>query len=242
MLDAKEELSYDEAAAKIIVALDCSEQEALSLAESLKGKAQWLKIGMTLYYAAGPAIVKKLKDMGFKLFLDLKLHDIPHQVRGAAQSVASLGVDIVSCHALGGAEMIAAAKEGLSSSNKTAKLICITVLTSTDAQTLRSIGICTQLEEQVDLLARLSAEVSDGIVCSPQEAALMRKLLGDSALIVTPGVRPHGDDLQDQSRVCTPAQAIERGASLLVIGRPITQASDPRAKFDEIVNSIRGVG
>ncbi|MGN0072438.1 MAG: orotidine-5'-phosphate decarboxylase [Coriobacteriales bacterium] len=229
---------------RIIVALDCSADEAIVLGEKLAGHARWVKVGMTLYYAVGPAIIRSLHKLGFKVFLDLKLHDIPHQIQGAAASMASAGADLITVHASGGADMMAAALKG---AHRAAReqgapdpLICaITVLTSMDQAALESIGIEGEPLEQVTRLARLAQQAGlSGIVCSPQEAAAMRELLGPDACIVTPGVRPQGAALGDQSRVATPASAFQAGASHLVIGRPITQAADPVAAFEEIVASL----
>lgn len=188
---------------RVIVALDCDRERALELAHELSGHAAWLKVGMTLYYAEGPEIVKTFKDLGFKVFLDLKFHDIPHQVRGAARSASLAGADLLSVHGLGSGAMLAACREGAEEAARLAKLA--------------------------------QANGIDGIVCSPMEAHDMRELLGPDALIVTPGVRPVGAALGDQSRVATPSQAIERGASHIVVGRPITGADDPVAAFDAIV-------
>ena len=183
---------------RVIVALDCDRERALELAHELSGHAAWLKVGMTLYYAEGPQIVKTFKDLGFRVFLDLKFHDIPHQVRGAARSASLAGADLLSVHGLG-----------------------------------------SPVAEEAARLAKLAqANGIDGIVCSPMEAHDMRELLGPDALIVTPGVRPVGAALGDQSRVATPSQAIERGASHIVVGRPITGADDPVAAFDAIVAEL----
>lgn len=233
-----------EARERIIVALDCGREEALALAQALSGHARWLKVGMTLYYAEGPSIVRAFRDLGFKVFLDLKLHDIPHQVRGAARSAALAGADLLSVHGLGSGAMLAAAREGVEQAaaetgGERARLVAITVLTSMDEQALAEVGITCPIPEEAARLAGLArANGIDGIVCSPQEAAAMRQLLGEDALIVTPGVRPAGAALGDQSRVATPAAAIASGASHLVIGRPITGADDPVAAYEAIVDEL----
>lgn len=243
MLEFQTQTAREAALDKLIVALDCSEEQAYCIAEQLQGKARWLKIGMTLFYAAGPRVVEKLKSMGFKIFLDLKLHDIPHQVRGAARSVAALGVDMLSCHASGGKDMIDAALEGLAEASHPDRQICslvaITVLTSFNEQALGDIGVCSQIRDQVELLAKLSA-AAQGVVCSPHEAHMIRELLGPEALVVTPGVRPDKSSLGDQSRVLTPRAALLEGASHLVVGRPICQAEDMLGAFEEIVQEIEG--
>ena len=238
------------AAEKVIVALDCSKQQALTLAQQLAGKAVWLKVGMTLYYAEGPAMVAMLKEQGYKVFVDLKLHDIPHQVRGAAASVVRAGADMLTVHAVGGPEMMRAAYEGAReafaqppalAAEAYPKLLGITVLTSLNANTLQQLGVVRPLEEQVASLASMARICGlDGVVASPQEASRLRALLGPQADIVTPGVRPAGASLDDQSRTATPASAIKDGASQLVIGRPITHAPNPLAAFQAICKEIEG--
>ena len=236
----------NEARDRIIVAIDCGREEALELASELAGHAGWLKVGMTLYYAEGPAIVREFKNRGFKVFLDLKFHDIPHQVRGAARSAALAGADLLSVHGSGGAAMLAAAREGAelaaeATGASRARLVAITVLTSMDQAALEQVGVDAPVAEQAARLATLARDNGiDGIVCSPQEAAAMRELLGEDALIVTPGVRPAGAEIGDQSRVATPVSAIAAGASHLVIGRPITSASDPVAAYEAIVRELTG--
>jgi len=218
---------------RLIVALDTDKPGALELASQLSGTAQWVKVGMTLFYEAGPPIVGDLIGLGFDVFLDLKLHDIPHQVRGAARSVARLGVQMLTVHAGGGEAMIAAAVQGAAEGAADAgvaapAVVAVTVLTSLDDDTLTSIGVGRAASEQVPLLAALAARAgAAGVVCSPNEARAMRQLLGPDALVVTPGVRPAWAAAGDQARVATPRDAFAAGASHLVVGRPITEAADP---------------
>ena len=227
---------------RVIVAIDCGREEALDLADRLSGHARWLKVGMTLFYAEGPAIVAEMRERGFKVFLDLKLHDIPHQVRGAAEAAARTGANLLTIHGLGAGAMMAAAREGVEAAaegGERAKVIAVTVLTSMDQAALSSIGVESPVADEADRLAVLAAQNGiDGVVCSPQEAFRMRELLGEGALVVTPGVRPAGAALGDQSRVATPAQAIARGASHIVVGRPITSADDPVAAYEAIVAEL----
>lgn len=230
-----------DAADRVIVALDCSRAEALRLGRELAGTVGWVKVGMTLFYACGPDIVDYLRGLGFKVFLDLKLFDIPHQVRGAARSAVACGADMLSIHGLGGADMVAAAREGASSVERASfcDIVAITVLTSMDQACADSVGLADPIASEVARLASLAcANGANGIVCSPNEAATMRALLGPAAQIVCPGVRPAGADLGDQSRVATPAQAIERGASRIVVGRPITGSDDPVAAARSIVAEV----
>lgn len=229
---------------RIIVALDCDREEAFALADQLEGHATWLKIGMTLFYAEGPAIVEELKSRGFQIFLDLKFNDIPHQVKGAAYSATLCGADMLTMHATGAVPMMKAAQEGAVAAaqekgTKVPATLGITVLTSMDQDDLTSIGIELPVADQVLRLAALTdAAGISGVVASPQEAALLREKLGSEAYIVTPGVRPVGADKGDQSRVATPKQALTTGASHIVIGRPITQADDPAQAFEDIVKGI----
>lgn len=244
-----------EAVERIIVALDTDVSEARKLAQKLAGKAAWLKVGMTLFYAQGPQIVEEFKALGFKIFVDLKLHDIPHQVRGAARAVAASGADMLTVHAAGGSEMMQAACEGAEEGyalyleqqgtqdkdTVAQRPIClaITVLTSLDAATLASIGVEAAAPQQVARLAQLAEDAGmDGIVCSPQEAALVRSQAKEGFILVTPGVRPAGSSKGDQARVATPAEALKAGADYLVIGRPITAAEDPLMSVSNIESEL----
>lgn len=224
---------------RVIVALDCDRATALDLAKKLQGKAKWLKVGMTLYYAEGPAIVEIFKLLGYKVFLDLKFHDIPHQVAGAAASAVEAGADMITMHAVGGVPMMEAAQNAVDESGTDADTLAITVLTSMDDATLAATGVTRGMQDQVKQLALCAQEAGlSGVVASPQEAAMLRELLGSDALIVTPGVRPAGADLGDQSRVATPKAAFDAGASHIVVGRPITQADDPVAAFERIAAEL----
>ena len=237
-------LNEQQARDAIIVAMDCDRETALDLADKLSGKAVWVKVGMTLFYRYGPAIVDDMRARGLRVFLDPKLHAIPFQIRGAAFSASLTGADILSIHGLGGAQMIAEGRAGAEEAaaergGERTKLVAISVLTSMDAEALASIGVESPIAEEVARLASLAVGAgSDGIVCSPQEAAEMRALLGPDALIVCPGVRPAGSAVGDQKRVATPAATIAAGASKLVVGRPITHADDPAAAFEAIVAEL----
>ena len=233
------------AADRIIVALDTGAAwEAIVMADALAGHAKWVKVGMMLYYAEGPAIIKMFKRRGFNVFLDLKFYDIPHQVQGAARSAAEAGADMITMHTMGGRPMMEAAQRGAEAGaaaigGATPATLGITVLTSMDEPTLREIGVARPMAEQVGALAALakSAGIS-GVVASPQEAAALREALGPEAYVVTPGVRPAGAERGDQSRVATPAEAFAAGASHIVVGRPITQADDPLAAFEAIAAEL----
>lgn len=228
---------------RIMVALDCRADEALRVASLLEGHARWMKVGITLIYDEGPAIVMALKRRGFRVFVDAKFHDIPHQVRGAVKSAALSGADLITVHGFGSAKMMRACRDGAEDAKAVTgyrlKLAAITVLTSMDQEELGLVGVTRPIPQQAAALARLAVDNGvDGVVCSPQEAADMRELLGPDALVITPGVRPVGADLGDQTRVATPLKAIQAGASHIVVGRPIMQAEDPVAAFDSIVQEL----
>jgi orotidine-5'-phosphate decarboxylase len=231
----------------IIVALDLPRHQAVALATMLRGRVRWVKVGMTLFYAEGPGIVSALMDMGFEVFLDLKLNDIPHQVEGAAASITRLGVGMFTVHASGGAAMMRAAVEsarGVAEESGFAapSVLGVTVLTSTDDKGLTEVGVGAKASDQVVRLANLALDAGvDGIVCSPNEAEAIRGLAGPAVLIVTPGVRPAWADAGDQARISTPRAALEAGASHLVIGRPITAATDPAAAVDALLSEIEGM-
>jgi orotidine-5'-phosphate decarboxylase len=233
------------ASERVIVALDCSRDRAYELANLLEGKATWLKIGMTLFYAEGPSIVTAFKKRGFKIFVDLKLHDIPHQVEGAARCITTLGADMLTVHAIGGVPMMEAAVRGITAGvnerNDGARPIslAVTVLTSMNEDMLAQTGVQRPLSQQVEALAYQAREAGlDGVVASPQEAALLRTVFGPNAAIVTPGVRLAGSPLDDQSRVTTPSVACAQGSSHIVVGRPIVEADDPVAAFASFIHDI----
>lgn len=228
---------------KIIVALDCADSaSALRLARKLDPQLCRVKVGKELFTAAGPKLVEKLVDRGFGVFLDLKFHDIPNTVCKACEVAAHLGVWMIDVHASGGLPMMQAAREGVERSGQNPFLIAVTVLTSMDQLTLHQIGVASKLQDQVLNLARLTQEAGlDGVVCSPLEALELREALSEQFLLVTPGIRPARTDLNDQSRVATPALALSFGASYLVIGRPITQARSPLAALEAITQEIASV-
>ena len=191
------------------------------------------------YLSAGPALVKELVANGYDVFLDLKFHDIPNTVRQASSAAAKLGVWMLNVHALGGAAMMQAAREGIEIVAQRPYLIAVTVLTSMSARDLQELGIAKPLPQVVDQLARSAISNGlDGVVCSAQEAPSLRDSIGDSALLVTPGIRPDWASSNDQQRIVSPQQALAAGASYLVIGRPITQHEDPAQALENISASI----
>ncbi|MBW8077644.1 MAG: orotidine-5'-phosphate decarboxylase [Gallionella sp.] len=232
---------------KIIIALDfAAAAPALALAERLDPAACRLKVGKELFTAAGPAVLEKLMRLGFEIFLDLKFHDIPNTTAQACKAAAELGVWMVNVHALGGRKMLHAAADAIANTGKPPKLIAVTLLTSMAQGDLADIGIQEKPSQMVLRLATLARDCGlDGVVCSAQEAGLLRGNLGKTFCLVTPGIRPAQASLDDQSRVMTPQAALLAGSSYLVIGRPITQAVDPlqalRAINLEIGNTEMGV-
>lgn len=221
---------------RLIIALDFpTAEQALAFVKPLDPQQCKLKVGFELFVAAGPDFVRALVQQGFAVFLDLKFHDIPNTVASACNAAAQLGVWMINVHASGGAKMMQAAQQALQGFENPPKLIAVTVLTSMDKAQLSGTGVNADPDQQVLHLARLAADSGlDGVVCSAQEAGLLRKALGDDFLLVTPGIRPEGSDQGDQSRVMTPAQARDAGVSYVVVGRPITQAADPLAVITQI--------
>lgn len=225
---------------KIIVALDYAEAaSALGLVAQLDPALCRLKVGKELFTVAGPQFVEQLHKLGFEVFLDLKFHDIPNTTAQACKAAANLGVWMVNVHASGGRRMMEAAREGLASFNKPPKLIAVTVLTSMAQADLAEIGIAITPAEQVSRLAALTRQSGlDGVVCSAQEAALLRQQMGTEFCLVTPGIRPAEAAADDQSRIMTPSAALANGSTYLVIGRPITKAVDPLQALQKIANEI----
>jgi orotidine-5'-phosphate decarboxylase len=224
---------------RLAVALDLpDERQTIALVDHLGDTCQWYKVGMELYYAAGNHIVQRLRDRGLDVFLDLKLHDIPNTVAGAVRSATQAGASLLTIHASGGGAMMSAAAEAATAPGSP-RLLAVTVLTSMDANELAGIGITASPAEQVLRLARLAqASGINGMVCSPEEVAILRKETGPDSLLVVPGIRPAGSAVGDQKRVATPTQAIADGASLLVVGRPITRATDPAAAARAVLQEI----
>lgn len=228
--------------AKVLIALDyADEQSALDFVKRVSPADCRLKVGKEMFTYFGPQFVKKLIDLGFDVFLDLKFHDIPNTVAKAVTAAAELGVWMVNVHASGGPEMMRKAKEALEKYGDDAPLlIAVTILTSMDEAELKRLGVDKTPNEQVQFLAKLAKDSAlDGVVCSAQEASILKQTLGKDFKLVTPGIRPAGADKGDQKRVMTPREAIDAGSDYLVIGRPITQSQNPQATLIEINNTLR---
>jgi orotidine-5'-phosphate decarboxylase len=223
---------------KIIVALDTQDPAKLtSLFKNLKGHDVWVKVGMEIFYSLGADVIKEAKDSGFKVFLDLKLHDIPNTVAQAMKSLSRLPIDMVNVHAAGGAEMMKGAALALKSQQNSPLLIAVTQLTSTTQEQMqKEQRVHGDLLESVVHYAKLAKESGcDGVVSSPLEVQAIKLTCGSKFLTVTPGIRPSGADLQDQKRVTTPIEALRLGTDYMVIGRPITQNENPRLALETIL-------
>jgi orotidine-5'-phosphate decarboxylase len=235
---------------RLIVALDCSTlPEVRALLRVLKGRVGCFKVGLQLYTAAGPGVVREIVRAGERVFLDLKFHDIPNTVAGAVAEAVGLGADFIDIHASGGEEMMRAAASavrkawrGLDGGGRSRpKLIGVTVLTSLDREALAATGLRAPVGRQVLRLAGLAQAAGlDGVVASGREVAAVRKAFGPSFLTIVPGIRPAGAALGDQRRATTPARAVLSGADYIVIGRPITEAEDPASAADAIVAEMGG--
>ena len=224
----------------IIVALDAKSQyDALTIVDQLDPSLCRVKVGKELFTHEGPSVVKNLKNKGFEVFLDLKFHDIPNTTAQAVCAAADLGVWMVNVHASGGRKMMETCVERLQAGNYQTQLIAVTVLTSMGREDLRDIGLDIEPVEQVKRLAKLTQESGlDGVVCSAQEAKILREMLGADFALVTPGIRPEGSNADDQKRIVTPKQAMLNGSTHLVIGRPITQAANPNQTLKDILATL----
>jgi len=237
-------MNKDDLRKKIIIALDVKNKEdAVAVVSGIK-EARTFKVGLELFTAEGPALFKKLKVLRKRIFLDLKLHDIPNTVAGAVRSATRHGVQMMTIHASGGREMMARAAEAARETAEMDKveaplLLGVTILTSLKSADLDEVGMKPDLAGQVLRLAGLAKSAGmDGVVCSPQEIEILRQEYGRDLLIVTPGIRPAWATAQDQKRIMTPVEALRKGADYLVIGRPITGAVSPQEAFARIVEEL----
>jgi len=231
----------DAASRRLIAALDVpGRTEALRAVTELSGHVGLFKIGLELFVSEGPRLVEEIRGRGERVFLDLKLHDIPNTVRGAVRSACKLGVQMLTVHASGGSEMLRAACREAESSAAAPLLLAVTALTSLSEKEARKIGVGDTVQQWVERLAAMAEECGiGGLVASSIELPGLRTRFGDSLQFVIPGIRPAGADVQDQSRTAAPAEAIRAGASYLVVGRPILQAREPAKAADAIADEIR---
>ena len=228
----------------VIIALDFKNREEVTGFLDLFKEPVYVKVGMELFYAEGPSIVREIKALGHKVFLDLKFHDIPNTVKGAVKSAAELDVDMMNLHAMGGSEMMRSAMEALESKNekKNPLMIAVTVLTSMDEEALKNeLHVDLPLEDTVLSLARMTKESGlQGVVCSALEVPRLKEKLGEDFLTITPGIRPLESASGDQKRVVTPSMARELGSDYIVVGRPITKAEHPYEAYLKIRNEFMG--
>jgi orotidine-5'-phosphate decarboxylase len=237
-----------DAAGRVIVALDYPDAESARQAiKALRGIPCTMKVGLQLFYAAGPDFIRELKQEGYRVFLDVKMHDIPNTVRGGAESVTRLGADMFNVHAAGGRAMMEAAVEGMlrgmnaRPGEAAPLLIAVTQLTSTSREVMNEqIGIPGTVEEAVVRYAALAREAGlDGVVASPHEVRAVKQACGIDFVTVTPGIRPAGSELGDQSRVMTPQEAFAQGTDYIVVGRPVTAAPSPREALESLIRTVQ---
>jgi orotidine-5'-phosphate decarboxylase len=228
---------------KLIAALDVPDRaSAIRAVDSLAGHVGIFKIGLELFTREGPRLVEEIRDRGEKIFLDLKLHDIPNTVQGAVRSACRLGVQMLTIHASGGSKMLSAASREAMASASPPILLAVTALTSISDADIGTLGFPGSVEQWVERLAALAMDSSvPGLVASSRELPMLRRRFGSALQYVIPGIRPGGTDTQDQARAATPGAAIQAGADYIVVGRPILQAPDPAKAADAIVEEIRGI-
>jgi len=225
---------------KLFIAIDTNDSnKAKELIQKLSPEICGIKVGKELFTACGPGIIEWIQEKGFKVFLDLKYHDIPNTVERACFAASKMGVSILNVHALGGKNMMLAAKEGIDKSNNNPYLIAVTLLTSMNSNELKDIGFSTSVNKQILNLAKSANQANlDGIVCSAKDIIKIKNVLPKNFLYVTPGIRLSNSSQDDQKRISTPLEAIKMGSSILVIGRPITKAKYPEVVLNEIMNEI----
>ena len=225
---------------KLILALDLPDREsALKILDGLRGKLEWVKIGLQMYLKYGAEFVREVSGMGFKIFLDLKLFDIPNTVASAVESVSALPVSMLTIHASGGREMMRRAVESAAERNPELLILGVTVLTSFDADSLAETGVELEPEWQVEKLAKLAVDSGlKGLVCSPLEIEGLRSILPEDTVLVTPGIRPSGSSADEQKRIMTPADAARAGSDFIVVGRPILKAENPAFAVSKILEEI----
>ena len=225
---------------KLMLALDLPDREsALEMLNKLRGSLEWVKIGLQMYLKYGASFVREVADMGFKIFLDLKLHDIPNTVASAVKSLQGLPISMLTIHTCGGREMMMRALEAACETNKDLRLLGVTVLTSFNDEGLAETGVALPPAKQVELLAKLATDSGmKGLVCSPLEIETLRKIIPSDVILVTPGIRPAGSDANEQKRVMTPEMAAKAGSNFIVVGRPILKAENPAQAAKDIIAEL----
>ena len=225
---------------KLFIAIDQNDtNRAKELIQKLPPELCGIKVGKELFTACGPGIIEWIQEKGFKVFLDLKYHDIPNTVEKACFVASKMGVSILNVHALGGKEMMLAAKEGIDKSNNDPYLIAVTLLTSMDSNTLKGIGFTSSINDQILNLAKSANQANlDGIVCSAKDISNIKNILPENFLYVTPGIRLSDNSNDDQKRITTPLEAIKMGSNIIVIGRSITEAKFPEKILNQIIDEI----
>ena len=214
-------------------------ESALKILDGLRGKLEWVKIGLQMYLKYGANFVREVSGMGFKVFLDLKLFDIPNTVASAVESVSALPVSMLTIHASGGREMMRRAVESAAERNPELLILGVTVITSFDADSLAETGVELEPEWQVEKLAKLAVDSGlKGLVCSPLEIEGLRSILPEDTVLVTPGIRPSGSSADEQKRIMTPADAARAGSDFIVVGRPILKAENPAFAVSKILEEI----
>ena len=223
-----------------MLALDLPDREsALEMLNKLRGSLEWVKIGLQMYLKYGASFVREVADMGFKIFLDLKLHDIPNTVASAVKSLQGLPISMLTIHTCGGREMMMRALEAADETNKDLRLLGVTVLTSFNDEGLAETGVALPPAKQVELLAKLATDSGmKGLVCSPLEIETLRKIIPSDVILVTPGIRPAGSDTNEQKRVMTPQMAAKAGSNFIVVGRPILKAENPAQAAKDIIAEL----
>jgi orotidine-5'-phosphate decarboxylase len=238
-------MKFENVKDRIIVALDFdSEEKALSLVKEIKDKVGVFKVGKELFTACGPDIIKKINEMGGKVFLDLKFHDIPNTVAKAVSAATKHGVYMMTLHTLGGSEMLEKAAETAKETSKKLSipkpiLLGVSILTSHNAQSIHEIGLNGEVEDNVKNLVKMAEKSGiNAIVCSPKEVEMLRREFGQDLILVTPGIRPKWAASNDQKRISTPSDAIKSGSTFIVIGRPISASENPKEACDKIIDEL----
>ena len=235
-----ETVQANQTGCELILALDMEEKaDALALLDKIDDGLNWVKVGLQMFIRWGPAFLNQIASRDYRIFLDLKLHDIPNTVASAVRSLAHCPVEMLTLHASGGPEMLEAARKARDKLSSKPKIIAVTVLTSINEAILGEIGLQGPISKRVHAMGKMAVNAGvDGLVCSPLELNILRENLGKEPLLITPGIRPSGSEIGDQKRVMTPSDAAQSGSSFIVVGRPILNAVDPYAAATQIRDEL----